>query len=101
MAILAFGFTFMNNWMRAALYGPSGRSWLRAVLVSGASSLLLPGVTFGVCLWFSGEVWLSMKSVLPMLPWAVLLMWVPVAVIAYMTEMKQRYRREWDSLQIS
>src|SRR5262249_37101154 len=33
-AILVFGFTLMTNWMRDALYGPAGRSWLRVVLVS-------------------------------------------------------------------
>jgi hypothetical protein len=101
IAVLFFCFTFLNHWMRDALYGPSGHSWLRAVLVGGASSLLIPGVTFGVCLTITGEPWSSMMDVLPLLPWGMLLTWVPVAVIAYLTEKELRYRREWDSLQIS
>ena len=107
-AVLVFCFTFTTNWMRDALYGPAGRSWLRAVLVGGAASLLIPGVTVGVCLTLTGELWSSMKDFLqpdalgiPLLPWAVLLSWVPVTVTAYMTEKELRYRREWESLQIS
>jgi hypothetical protein len=102
-----FCFTFLNHWMRDALYGPSGRSWLRAVLVGGAASLLIPGVTFGVCLTLTGEPWSSMMEILlpdrlgiPLLPWAMLLTWVPVAVTAYVKEKELRYRREWDNLQI-
>jgi hypothetical protein len=100
-AILAFCFTLMSNWMRDALYGPAGRSWLRAIVVGGACSLLVPGMTFGVCLTFTGEAWSSLMSVLPLIPWAGLLVWVPVSVAAYMTDRGLRYRREWDSLQIS
>jgi hypothetical protein len=100
-AVLFFCFTFLNHWMRDALYGTSGRSWLRAVLVGGASSLLIPGATFGVCLTITGEPWSSMRNILPLLPWAISLTWVPVAVTAYANEKELRYRREWDSLQIS
>ena len=102
-----FCFTFLNHWMRDALYGPSGRSWLRAVLVGAASSLVIPGVTFGVCLTLTGEPWSSMMNLLlpdrigiPLLPWTMLLTWVPVAATAYLTEKELRYRREWASLQI-
>lgn len=104
----AFCFTCLNHWMRDALYGPSGRSWLRAVLVGGASSLLIPGATFGVCLTITGESWSSMMNIvqpdrigISLLPWAMLLTWVPLAATAYLTEKELRYRREWDCLQIS
>jgi hypothetical protein len=104
---LAFGFSFMNSWMRNALYGPSGRSWLRAFLVSCASALLIPVMTFGLCMIYTGEPWSSMMTMLqparlgmPLLVWGVLLTWVPVATTAYLTERSLRYRREWDNLQI-
>ena len=107
-AVGVFCFTFLIRGMRDALYGPSGRSWLRAVLVAGASGLLIPGVTFGVCLTLTGEPRSSLMDILqpdrigiPLLPWAMLLAWVPVVAAAYWTEKELRYRREWDSLQIS
>lgn len=99
-AVLVFGFTLMSNWMRAALYGPAGRSWLRAALVAVASSALIPGATYVVCLSHSGDAWASMMNVLPLLPWGALLAWVPVAITAHMTDRELRWRREWDSLQI-
>ena len=108
MAGLGFGFTFMNRWMRNALYGPSGRSWLRAWLVGGLSALLIPAMTFALCLTYTGEPWSSMMTVLrparlgiPLLVWGIMLTWVPVAVTAYLTERSLRDRREWDNLQIS
>ena len=100
-AVLVFCFTFMSNWMRDALYGPAGRSWLRAVLVGGASAFPIPGVTFTVCWLHSGEVWVSLVSVQSLLPGAVLLTWVPVTITAYLADKELRYRREWESLQIS
>jgi hypothetical protein len=98
--LLVFCYTFLNSWMRDALYGPAGRSWLRAVLIGGASSLLIPGVTFVLCLILTGKAGLSMVTVLPLFPWAVSLVWIPVAVAAYISEKRLRYRREWDSLPI-
>ena len=99
-AILAFCFTLLANWMRAALYGPAGRSWVRAVLIGGAAALIIPAATFGLCAAHSGEVGASLLNVAPLMPLAVLLTWIPVVVTAYASEKGIRYRREWDSLQI-
>lgn len=99
-AVLIFGFTLATNWLRDALYGPAGRSWPRAVAVAGASTLLIPGVTLGLCLIFTGELSSSLQSVLPLLPWALLLAWIPMAITARLTEKELLYRREWDTLQI-
>ena len=108
IAGLAFGFTFMNSWMRHALYGPAGCSWLRAVLVGWISALLIPAMTFALCFNYTGEPWLSMMNILgparlgvPLLVWSILLTWAPVAAAAYVTERAVRYRQEWDNLQIS
>ena len=108
MGCLAFGFTVMNSWMRNALFGPSGRSWPRAVLVSCVSGILIPAMTFVLCLTYTGEPWSSMMNLLrpgrlglPLLVWGLLLTWVPVATAAYLAERARRYRSEWDNLEIS
>jgi ATP-dependent Clp protease ATP-binding subunit ClpC len=98
-AVLVFCFTLACNALRAALYGPAGRSWPRAVVIAGVSTLFIPGVTFALCWIFTGEAESSLQSVLPLVPWALLLAWVPVAITAHLTEKELRYRREWDTLQ--
>jgi hypothetical protein len=99
-AFLATGFTLASNGMREAAFAPSGRSWFRGILIAAASSLLIPGVTFGVLLVHTGDATASMMTVLPLMPWAILLSWVPVTATAYMTERELRYRREWETLPI-
>jgi hypothetical protein len=58
-------------------------------------------VIFGLCLTFTGEPWSSLMSALWLMPWAALLVWVPVTVFACISEKRLRYRREWESLQIN
>jgi hypothetical protein len=99
-AILVFGHTLFSNWMREAVFAATGRSWFRGILIAVTSSLLIPAVTFGVILFHSGDARSSLMTVVPLMPWAILLTWVPVAITAYMTERELRYRREWATLPI-
>jgi ATP-dependent Clp protease ATP-binding subunit ClpC len=95
-----FGFIFLADGMRQALDGPTGRSWPRAILVALASWLLVPGVTFGVLLTYSGDVRSSLMDVLPLVPGAVL---TPVFFVAPVHGFAAEIRshREWASLQIN
>jgi ATP-dependent Clp protease ATP-binding subunit ClpC len=101
MSVCGFGFAFLSDSMRQILYdGPRGRSWRKAALVAAASWVLIPGVTFGVLLIYSGDVRSSLMDVLPLLPGAVL---PPVFFVAslYGFAAEIRSHREWASLQIN
>jgi hypothetical protein len=100
IAIFTFGFTLLRHGMEEALYGPAGRSWLRAALVAAASAFLVPGLTFGLCLTFSGDVWSSALAALPLLPLAVVLTPLALVIVAPVAAAEIRYRQEWASLQI-
>jgi hypothetical protein len=99
-AILVFCFTLVSNGMRDALFGAAGRSWLRVMSIAVVAALLVPAVTFGICLFHSWEAWESMLEILPLLLWSLVLAWVPVVVTAFLTDKELRYRREWDTLQL-
>jgi hypothetical protein len=94
---MVFFFVVSSDSMRQALYG---RLWRRAAVVAAASSFLIPGVTFGLLLTFSGDVRSSLTDVLPLLPAAVL---TPVffVVPVYCFAADFRSHREWMSLQIN
>jgi ATP-dependent Clp protease ATP-binding subunit ClpC len=98
-AVLAFVGVFLGDELRDALFGPRGRSWRKAVLVGAASWFLVPGVTFALCLIFSGDVRASLMDVLPVLPAALL---TPAALIgpAYVFAVDARSQQEWASLSI-
>jgi hypothetical protein len=98
--VLMFAFTMMTHWMREALHGLEGRSWLRAGLVAIGAGFLIAGVTFGICLIYTGDAWSSMMTVLPMLPFGLILAWIPVALVAHLSALERRARREWESLEI-
>jgi hypothetical protein len=97
--VLVFGLTLLGVWMCQALCGPAGRSWPKAALVATASWLLIPGVTFGVLLIYSGDVRSSLADVLPTSPWYGA---IPVfmAVWGSLTAAQKRNAEEWASLQI-
>ena len=99
MGFLAFCGTLLMRGMRQALFGPAGRSWLRAGLVAAASWIIIPLTTFGICLVLLADVRTSLWNVLPMLPYGVL---VPVAlvVVVYVVDSECRHVQEWASLQI-
>jgi ATP-dependent Clp protease ATP-binding subunit ClpC len=99
-AVLAFVCVILVDGLRDALFGPAGRSWRKAALVSVASWFLIPGATFALCLTFSGDVSSSLMDVLPLLPAALL---SPAALIspACAFAVDARSQREWASLPIS
>ena len=82
MGFLVFCGTLLMHGMRQALFGPAGRSWLRAGLIAVAAWIIIPVTTFGICLALLADVQTSLWDVLPMLPYGVL---VPVTmfVVAY------------------
>jgi len=99
-ALLVFGFTLASNGMRQAIYRPSGRSWPRILVAGTASGLLIPAVTFGVCYTITGNAWLSLTDVVPLLLPAVALTPFLVWSVATMAAGEIRYRQEWASLQL-
>jgi hypothetical protein len=98
-AVLAFVSVFLVAGMRDALFGSRGHSWRKAVLVGAASWVLIPAVTFALCLTFSGDWRSSLMNALPLLPVALL---TPTALIipACAFADDARTQREWASLQI-
>jgi hypothetical protein len=99
-AVLAFVSVLLVNTMRDALFGPAGRSWRKAALVSIASWFLIPGFTFALCLTFSGDVRSSLMDALLLFPAALitpLAMIIPVCVFA----VDARSQQEWANLSIN
>jgi hypothetical protein len=94
---MVFFFVVSSDSMRQALYG---RLWRRAAVVAAASSFLIPAVTFGLLLTYSGDVRSSLTDMLPQLPAAVL---TPVFFVfpLYGFAAELRSHREWMSLQIN
>jgi hypothetical protein len=98
-AFLVFCGTLLHYGMRHALFGPAGRSWLRASLVAAAAWLIIPVTTLALCLVVRADIQRSLWEVVPLLPPGVL---VPVALVAmaYLVDSECRDDREWASLQI-
>jgi hypothetical protein len=69
------------------------------ILFLVASWFLIPGVTFALCLVFSGDMHSSLMDVLPLLPAALL---TPAALIspACLFAVDARTEKEWARLQI-
>ncbi len=99
IGFVLFSLTFLAHWLRQALYGPAGRSWLKAFLVGAVSWLLIPSVAFGCCYGFSGDVWASFADVLLIFP---LYVSTPLLLVAFahLTAAEDHYQQEWASLQI-
>jgi hypothetical protein len=98
-AFISFCGTLLIHGMWQALYGPAGRSWLRAGLVTVAAWLLVPVSSFALCLAIMADIQKSLWEVVPLLPYGVL---APVALVAvtYLVGSEFRNDREWASLQI-
>jgi hypothetical protein len=98
-SVLALFSVILVDGLRDALFGPRGRSWRKAALVGMASWFLIPGVTFALCLTFTGDACSSLLDVLPLLPAALL---TPAALIspACVFAVDARSQQEWASLQI-
>jgi len=99
MGFLAFCGTLLMRGIRQALFGPAGRSWLRAGLIAVAAWIMIPATTFGNCLALFPDVQTSLRGFLVMLPFGTL---VPLTmfVVAYGVDAECRRDQEWASLQI-
>jgi hypothetical protein len=100
IACLAFCGSLLIQGMRQALFGPAGRSWLRAGLVAAAASIVIPVTAFA----FSLTVMVDIQKILweivvPLLPGVVL---APAALVAlaYVLDSERRHDREWTRLDI-
>src|SRR5262249_31082331 len=78
-AFLSFSGTFLIYGMWQALFGPAGRSWLRAGLVAAAAWLLVPVSSFALCVALMADIQKSLWEVVPLLPYGVV---APVALVA-------------------
>ena len=86
--------------MGQALFGPAGRSWLRAVLIVVAAWLLVPVSSFALCLAVMADIQKSLCEVVPLLPQGVV---APVVLVAvtYLVRSAFRDDREWARLDIT
>jgi hypothetical protein len=98
-AFIAFCGTLLIHGMWQALFGPAGRSWLRAGLVAVAAWLLVPFSCFPLWLAVMADIQKSLWEVVLLLPYGVL---APVVLVAvtYLVRSKFRNDREWARLPI-
>jgi hypothetical protein len=99
MGFLAFCGTLLMRGIRRALFGPAGRSWLRAGLMAVAAWIMIPVATFGNCMALLPDVQSSLRGFLVMLPFGAL---VPLTmlVVAYGVDAECRRDQDWADLQI-
>jgi hypothetical protein len=99
-AFIAFCGTLLIHGMWQALFGPAGRSWLRAGLVAVAAWLLVPVSCFPLYLAVMADIQKSLWEVVPLLPYGVM---APVALVAvtYLVGSEFRDDREWARLDIT
>jgi hypothetical protein len=98
---LSFCGTLLIHGMRQALYGPAGRSWLRAGLVAAAAWLIIPVTTFAISLAVTVDIQrIFWEFVVPLLPINVL---APAALVAllYLFDSEGHHDREWARLDIN
>jgi hypothetical protein len=94
VTILEFGFTYLAEGMRRALYGPQGRFGPRSLLVAVATSLLVP---VAVCVLDAGGAGWGLTDVLSILFVACASVWALVALAGENAE-RVRYHQEWAGL---
>jgi hypothetical protein len=94
VTILEFGFTYLAEGMRRALYGPDGRSRPRSILIAVATILLIPVV---VCVLDAGVMRWGPGDVLSILFVACSSLWALVALAGENAE-RLRSHQEWASL---
>ena len=99
MGFLAFCGTLLMRGMRQALFGPAGRSWLRAGLIAVAAWSMIPDTAFGNCMALLPDVQTSLRGALLMIPFGGL---VPLTmfIVAYGVDAECRRDQEWASLEI-
>jgi hypothetical protein len=101
VAFLAFCATLLIQGMRQALFGPAGRSWLRAGLVAAASSMVIPATTFALSLAVTVDIqWVFSELIAPLLLSAVI---APLALVALVFVFHSQWRddRDWTRLGIN
>jgi hypothetical protein len=98
-AFLSFSGTLLSYGMWQALFGPAGRSWLRASLVAAAAWLLVPVSSFALCLAVMADTRECLWEVVPLLPYGVM---APAALVAvmYLAKSELLSDREWARLPI-
>ena len=96
---MSFCGTLLTYGMGQALFGPAGRSWLRAGLVAVAAWILVPVLSFAVCLAVMADIQKSLWEVASLLPHGILVPMILVA-LTYLVDSECRHDREWARLQI-
>jgi hypothetical protein len=98
-AFVSFCGTLLTYGMGLALFGPAGRSWLRAGLVAVAAWLIVPVASFAMCLAVMADIEESLWEVVPLLPYGVL---APVALVTVtcLVHSEFRHDRDWARLEI-
>lgn len=99
LAALTFASVVLGGKMYDALFGPTGRSWPKAVLTGFASCLLMPAAVFTLCMIFTGDWRTNLTNLVPMLPLA-LLTPAAMAIPAPLFAAEARVQREWANLSI-
>jgi ATP-dependent Clp protease ATP-binding subunit ClpC len=100
-AFLAFCGTLLIQGMRQALFGPAGRSWLRAGLVAAAAWIVIPVTAFAISLAVTADIQrILWEFVVPFLPINAV---APVALVASVLvfDSEWRHDREWARLDIA
>jgi hypothetical protein len=100
VAFLSFGGTLLVHGMRQALFGPTGRSWLRVGLVAVAAWLIIPVTAFAFGLTELADIQKTLGEIVPLLPHGVLAPVALVAVVYVSRGSECRHDREWASLPI-
>jgi hypothetical protein len=94
--LFVLSFTYLADWLRAALYGADGRSGFKAIMVAIASGLLIPGLGFALWLDAAGpsgnDLWVVIALGL-LVPGALL-------QVAKVLGARLRHHQEWSSLAI-
>jgi hypothetical protein len=99
MATLIFVATFLEHGMRQALFGPGGRSWLRAIVIGLLAWLLVPGLVLAWEIAVSGVFLASLLDTLPLFLTGAL---APIALVGIVAALipEIRYINEWANLPI-
>jgi hypothetical protein len=99
MATLIFIATLLEHSMRQALFGTSGRSWPRAIVIGLLTWLLLPGFVLAWSIALSGAFLASFLDTLPLFLTSSL---APIVLVFLVTVLiaEIRYLNEWANLPI-
>jgi hypothetical protein len=100
LCVFVSGLMFLAHWMCPALFGEAGVSWQKTILIALASGMLLPMVTFGVCLGLAAEVWSSFLAVVPLGILAIVLTPPIVFLFAWRLSIEIRAHDDWANLSI-